>query len=664
MVTSFGTDAAVIRSNSIGTGVRGGEVLGNGRSGVFLTNSFAVVALNVIANNGSEGIYADNFETITGNRIVSNGGSGGDGPDPGIRVVGVGATIGGTGDDARNIISGNAGDGITITSPGGSIGGAVVQGNIIGSDQSTTYSPFGNGGDGVRIVATGESPRSGSNNVIGDPVGSSSFSAGNVIAFNGGNGVSISGPDGGIPLNDSVLGNSIFSNARLGIDLGNDGPTANGSHAGQPGPNHWQEAPVITLAQVVNNADSQFVRLAASLQSTPSTTFRIDFLEDVAGSITVSRQSGNFVGTTMVTTDSNGKATITGQYSGYGPGTFYATATDPNGNTSEFSTIPQGPGVATADLSITGASSPTTTTVGNAVTYTFIVSNAGPDAAAGVTLAEALPFGAKFVSSSVGTLAPDGRSILAALGAIPSGTGVSVTVTIIPQAVGTFTVTASVAATSTDPTPSDESAAATVVVGLAAPTNVTAAFDGKAVILQWSPTPGASSYNVYRAALGGAEALYLPGVTGTAIADSRVAAGSAYAYVVTAVSGPLEGPPSNQAPVYVPAVAAPPPVPTPLPPPVPTPLLPVVPSNVFASYLARPDGSLTPFITWGNPAALAGATRFNVYRSTTAGVTGAVPYAANVSAHYLVDPSPTPGAVYHYQITAIVNGVERRDPRP
>ena len=93
----------------------------------------------------------------------------------GIGNGATGNTIGGTASGARNIISGNSGYGLTIFGQGTS--NNLVAGNYIGVDSSGEH-PLSNGYDGIFIEAGA------SNNTIGGTVAG----AGNVIAFNGGNG--------------------------------------------------------------------------------------------------------------------------------------------------------------------------------------------------------------------------------------------------------------------------------------------------------------------------------------------------------------------------------------------------------------------------------------------------------------------------------------------
>ena len=74
-------------------------------------------------------------------------------------------------------------------------------------------------------------------------IGGTAAGDGNVIAFNNDIGVEIR--DFG-SLNNSVLGNSIYSNTLIGIDLDGDGVTANDVGDGDGvGSNNFQNFPVI-----------------------------------------------------------------------------------------------------------------------------------------------------------------------------------------------------------------------------------------------------------------------------------------------------------------------------------------------------------------------------------------------------------------------------------
>ncbi len=396
-VDLFNASGTLIQGNSIGTDASGRMSLGNAVAGVDLAGSSVMVSRNVISDNGQNGVVANDSEAIFGNRIVGNGNPllAGGAFGAGIKVYGSNNTIGGTGAFQSNVISSNAADGVAIISvnPGVTGNENVVQGNDIGTEPGTVYNDEGNGGDGVSIETTGEGS-GGINNVIGDAPSAVATGAGNVIAFNGRNGVNIYSDNGADNTGNAVLGNSIFENKLLGIDLGNDAVTPNGSHAGESGPNNWQATPIITSAIVDNNVDGASVLIAGTLDSVANTTYRIDFLQDVAADASTSREFLNFLGMRTVTTDATGHASFSADFFTHGPGVFTATATDPTGNTSEFCAATQ-PAAPSADLQL--SISPVTPSPGLTnlpYGYTVTVTNAGPQDATNVVVKDLVGNGA------------------------------------------------------------------------------------------------------------------------------------------------------------------------------------------------------------------------------------------------------------------------------
>jgi hypothetical protein len=332
-----------IQGNFIGVNATGNATLGNFQNGIFFVpqrdrgdNSITVGgtaagAGNVISGNLNNGVLIV-FSSVVmqGNRIgtdlagtldLGNGffgvelQRGGSPPQPAVQI-----TIGGATSAARNIISGNGGAGMRISYNSGS---ATVQGNYIGT-QGDGVSPLGNDLDGILVQDA-------------TTIGGTGAGEGNVIAFNstgaGGAGILIP-PDGsGGPASVSILGNSIFSNGGLGIDLGGDGVTPNDDCDADTGPNNLQNFPTLTSASSGGGSTT----VQGSLNSTTSTAFRIEFFSSAACDSSGNGEGQTFLGFAMVTTNGTCTADINATLPVAAGAVVTATATDPNGNTSEFS---------------------------------------------------------------------------------------------------------------------------------------------------------------------------------------------------------------------------------------------------------------------------------------------------------------------------------------
>jgi fibronectin type 3 domain-containing protein len=179
--------------------------------------------------------------------------------------------------------------------------------------------------------------------------------------------------------------------------------------------------------------------------------------------------------------------------------------------------------------------------------------------------------------------------------------------------------------------PHSTEVSATPQVGApAAPTGLTATPGVVKVSLSWSPVGGATSYNVYRGTTSGAETLYRSGVTATTYTDTSVTGGTTYDYEVTAVNAGGESPRSAE--VSATPQVAPPAAPTGL--------------SATAS-----DGRVA--LAWS---AAAGATSYNVYRSTTSGAEAL--WQSGVAATTYTDTGVTNGTTYHYMVSAVNAGGE------
>src|SRR6185369_14527909 len=225
--------------------------------------------------------------------------------------------IGGSTAAARNVISGNSTGILFVAFFGGPMGN-TIQGNFIGVNAAGT-GPLPNTQQGIGIT-----------DAVNNIIGGTQNGAGNTIAFNGLAGITITTGTG-----NSMRGNSIFSNNGLGIDLGADGVTTNDTNDSDSGPNQRQNFPLITSVLSTSNSTT----IQGSLKSIPSTTFQIDFFSNLAVDPSGNGEGAQFFHTTSVNTDANGDATISVTVPvGLAAGrVITATATDPNGNTSEFS---------------------------------------------------------------------------------------------------------------------------------------------------------------------------------------------------------------------------------------------------------------------------------------------------------------------------------------
>jgi hypothetical protein len=234
-------------------------------------------------------------------------------------------TVGGTTAAARNVISSNGGSGIF-----GGGHGILIQGNFIGTNASGT-GDLGNVAFGLDLACVDQ-----------NTIGGSAAGAGNVIGFNGMDGVRVAScSSGGVVtgVNNSILGNSIFSNVRLGINLlgGTEdsfGVTANDPCDTDTAANNLQNSPVLTS---VTNASGN-VEIVGTLNSTANQTYRLEFFGNDVIDPSGFGEGRYFLGFANVTTDANCNASFDVTFSA-STGTLHvtATATDVAGNTSEFS---------------------------------------------------------------------------------------------------------------------------------------------------------------------------------------------------------------------------------------------------------------------------------------------------------------------------------------
>jgi len=266
-------------------------------------------------------------------------------------------TIGGTIAGSRNVIGFNA-DGIELDN------GAqqnTVQGNFcgVGADGVTPAANLLHGialrssnGFGAPLgPAQANEPGVSFNLIGGTPAG-----AGNLVKFNGRAGIGVFGNPVSASaqpnIGNAIEGNGIFENGRsssttplLGIDLTNgflfpadDGLTPNDSngHAAANDPNSFQNFPLL-LAAI---SDAGQTTITGNLTNvSPNTSYRIEFFANDADPLSLPAEGQQFIGFTDAVTDANGNASFSPSLAvvlAFGR-IVTATATDPTGNTSEFS---------------------------------------------------------------------------------------------------------------------------------------------------------------------------------------------------------------------------------------------------------------------------------------------------------------------------------------
>ena len=140
-------------------------------------------------------------------------------------------------------------------------------------------------------------------------------------------------------------------------------------------------------------------------------------------------------------------------------------------------------------LSLVKADSPDPVLLGGDLTYTLTVINNSPVTGTGVTLVDTLPENVSFVSSSITQGECSGAdTVTCTIGSLGSGDRATLTIVVIPTAVGTFTNTASVTGNEADLSTADNTAVEVTTVGPAADLAVTKAASPDPVLVGSSLT--------------------------------------------------------------------------------------------------------------------------------------------------------------------------------
>jgi hypothetical protein len=305
LLTGPGAMNNVICGNFVGINVSGSVALSNGEDGIRLDTGAQYNVIggatederNLISGNGYKGVFMDgaNHNVVIGNYVGtdSTGMARIENASSGVEIFNGSQynRVGGTTSGERNVISGNATYGVVLN---GEFNGAQensVVGNYIGTNAAGT-GPLGNASHGVGIW------NGASNNIIGGNVPDER----NTIAFNSGHGVGVYSPDS---LHNTITRNSIHDNNWMGIGLDDGG-------------NAELTAPAITYFDLVSGV----------ARGTACAGCTVEVFSDSADEGEV------YEGST--TADGAGRFTFDKSAPFAGPH-LTATATDADGNTSEFS---------------------------------------------------------------------------------------------------------------------------------------------------------------------------------------------------------------------------------------------------------------------------------------------------------------------------------------
>lgn len=334
------TNDNVIAGNLVGVNAAGDVAFPNDGHGVTLnaatgnrigTNADGIadaLERNVISGNNSSGIHIYTAENniIAGNYIGTNVAGNMAIPNK-YRGVHIQASsnnrVGGIVTAERNVISGNLSDGIRVYA-GANVN--VIQGNYIGVAANGS-SDLGNKEYGVDI----------SQGCVGNSIGGFANGEGNRIAFNDLAGIRVSEYGTAYSYNNSLRGNAVFANSGLGIDLwaSEAGVTPNDPGDADSGPNHLQNFPVLST---ITAGDNQVV-IVGTLTSTSNTAYALDFYANSVCDPSGYGEGERYLGAANVSTGNTGHAnfTVTLPVNVIVGQRITATATDPDGNTSEFS---------------------------------------------------------------------------------------------------------------------------------------------------------------------------------------------------------------------------------------------------------------------------------------------------------------------------------------
>jgi Bacterial Ig-like domain (group 3) len=341
----YTTGSVTIEGNDIGTDATGTVALGNGQGGGYgianleATSSTSIsttISNNVISGNAT-GILLSQTAGSQSTYTISNNLIGTDAAGTaalGSGTIGIDLNSIENATVQNNVVSSNS-IGIRTQTPttSGVLQHDVFQGNLIGTDK-TGQVALGNTLYGIE-VETG----------AGITIGGTGPGQGNVIANSGYYGIYL---EAGQQIQFSR--NSIFDNAKQGIYRGY-------------GANGFVGTPTLTFAPGAGNSGT--LSGTINFPQFKNTTIDIEIFSNPTAQAT---EGQTYVDDVKVTTDGTGQ----GSFSLSEPTGFYtATATDPSGDTSDFSAVAETVTLADTVTTVTSSANPSTS--GQKVTFTAAV---------------------------------------------------------------------------------------------------------------------------------------------------------------------------------------------------------------------------------------------------------------------------------------------------
>jgi len=319
-IVTTGSEYNIFRGNLVGTNATGTDTIPNdvglllaGGTKHNIIGGYNPSDRNIFSGNRYGGVELSDdgtdYNKIIGNYIGTN--ISGNASLANQLGIGISSLITGTWIE-DNVISGNKTFGVVLSDNTDS---NTVAGNLIGLGIDGT-TDLGNGAIGIALTNGAK------NNIIG------SVGNGNTIAYNDSAGIIIVD---NITVNNKITANSIFDNGFIGIDIFPAGVNSNDAGDSDNGPNNMMNFPVIATTGCNPVSGQTFITGILDTQNPQSSTIEIFKAEPNSFNY---GEGKTYLGSAIPDASGNWTIVVSGLVNG---DEVTSTATDQNGNTSEFS---------------------------------------------------------------------------------------------------------------------------------------------------------------------------------------------------------------------------------------------------------------------------------------------------------------------------------------